>query len=474
MKKKIGFLFLVLLSGAVLIFAFPPFSLWFYGWLCFVPILLFLDDKNFLNRFFYGFIAGFVFYVITLHWVFFVAGFFYLFLAFYLAIFWGLFFGLIFSFSLKTRIIIGASLWYFFEILIQYLMTGFPWIFLSLSQWSFPFTSRIASVTGSSGLSALMIAVNLSFYSMIKHRKFLPLLVSFFVLFFLILLPNVLPIDFNQKTVKIAAVQGNAGYFGQNPEDSFGKYKELTDSIEKKFDLVIWPESSYPEVFKKESHIYQYLIEKSYYFPVLIGTMTEENKKIFNTALFLKNGRINKYDKKHLVPFGEYVPGKNLRFIKEIYLKKFGSIPEITPGKKVAPFYLNSDKFCVLICFENIFPHIAQNYLKYSPDFFIVITNDSWYKNSFAPYQHFAHNIFRAIETGKYFVQVSTTGLTGFTTSEGEYKIFKKNGNTLFVEGVMEINVPVNKKIKSFYGIIGEIGIFWLFILLTGVCFCRT
>ncbi|MCM8764744.1 MAG: apolipoprotein N-acyltransferase [Candidatus Omnitrophica bacterium] len=473
--KSALFFILSTAFAAIFCFAFPPFSCWFVAWFGLVPFFLILDnDKIHINKFIAGFVSGFVFHAITLHWISSVAGFLYLFLALYLGFFWGVFFLLIFSFRVELRIVIGASLWYFLEIILQHLLTGFPWIFISLSQWNFPPTANIASITGSAGLSALIVSINISIYLMLKHRKFAQFLSSLLILILLNIASSISAAGCQGDSfVKIFAIQGNAGYFGQDPRLTFEKYRDLTDSIKKECDLAIWPESSYPSIIENDSEVFKYLIEKSYDFPILIGSMSTENDSIYNSAFLFNRGILSRYDKSHLVPFGEYVPGGKFGFVKKMYIRIAGGIPDMKPGKNSGVFNLNSKKFAVLICFENIFPSLAQKNMQSDPNFLVTITNDVWYGNSFGPYQHFAHNIFRAIETGRYVIQVSTTGITGFATPNGKFETLKKNGEKLFIRGIQEIDVPVCKNKKTIYTLAGEATIAMIFLLLTGAYLCK-
>ncbi|MCM8822112.1 MAG: apolipoprotein N-acyltransferase [Candidatus Omnitrophica bacterium] len=474
MKSALPFI-LSIAFAAILCFAFPPFSCWFIAWIGLVPLFLILDnDKIHINKFIAGLVSGFVFHAITLYWISSVAGVFYLFLALYLGFFWGIFFSLIFSFRVELRAVIGTSLWYFLEIILQHLFTGFPWVFISLSQWNFPLAANMASIIGSAGLSTLIVSINISIYLMLKHRKFIQFLSFLLILVLLNIVSSMNAVRCqHNSSVKIFAIQGNAGYFGQDPWGTFEKYRDLTDSIKKECDLAVWPESSYPSIVENDSEVLKYLIEKSYDFPILIGSMSAENGSIHNSAFLFNRGILSRYDKSHLVPFGEYVPGKKFSFVKKAYIRIAGGIPDMKPGKNSGVFNLNSKKFAVLICFENIFPEIAQKNMQYNPNFFVTITNDSWYGHSFGPYQHFAHNIFRAIETGRYVIQVSTTGITGYATPNGKFDTLGKNGEKLFIRGIQEIDVPECKNKKTIYTLAGETTIAMIFLLLTGAYLCK-
>ena len=473
--KKTGMVLLFILGSLLPCFSFPPFKLWQIAWFGFVVVLFLINKVNPLKSFLQGLLAGFVFYSFLLNWIYSVAGPFYLFVALYLAIYWAVFFSIIFSLPEKNRVIIAGCLWYFLEIINQHLLTGFPWIFIGLSQWSNPATARISSITGSAGLSSIIIAVNFAVYEALRYKKFLSVFFTAVILFFLSWLSVILTAyhspDFNFKT--IAAVQANCGYFGQDPEQSFEKYSLITEKIPLTCDLIVWPESSYPAILEENKKAMEYLIKKSFHTPVLVGSISKENGNIYNSAYFFNNGNYYKYDKRHLVPFGEFVPGKRFKIVREIYKKFAGGIPEMKKGQHYQLFQLDSSKFLVLICYENIFPEMTVTSEKEPFDFIIVITNDSWYGNSFGPYQHFAHNIFRSFETGTPVVQVSTTGITGSVYPNGQVTMMQKEKKHLFVEGTMLVAIPDYDKMKTIYEMAGETFVAMIFLLLTGVYLCR-
>ncbi len=439
-----------------------------------MPLLFLFEEKHTVRNFFTGLLAGFVFHAFLLNWIFSVAGFFYLLLAFYLAINWAIFFSLVFALPEKTIVPVSACLWYFLEILRRFVLTGFPWLPFSLSQWNNPAIAGTVSIYGSAGLSCLIVAFNISFYRFLRRRGTISIPVILIIMIVSYAVSTIFA-EYRGKTnfVSVAAIQGNTGYFGQAPEESFEKYRKLTDSIRWNPEIVVWPESSYPSIIDWNGSVIKYLKRKSFDFPVLVGTMSEENGNIYNSACLFNKGKIFRYHKTHLVPFGEYVPARHLSLIRKIYLRFAGGMPEIKPGSVIKTFEINDKNFSALICFENIFPEITAESARNQSEFFVVITNDSWYGNSFGPYQHFAHNIFRACETGRYVIQVSTTGLTGIVSNSGRFNVFQKNGKELFVDGIMNIRMQKTNDVRTIYTALGEIGISMIFLIITGVCLCR-
>ena len=162
---------------------------------------------------------------------------------------------------------------------------------------------------------------------------------------------------------------------------------------------------------------------------------------IFNNRLEL----IHKYDKVNLVPFGEFVPFENI--LSKIGFKTItNAYQSYSSGKVRKPFNLKkNDKIDVnllpLICYEIIYSGKLSKEKNY--DYIINISEDGWFGSSIGPKQHFAHSIFRSIESGKYIIRSANNGISAIINPIGivEKKIeFKKNGNIELIE---------SKKLKS-------------------------
>jgi apolipoprotein N-acyltransferase len=156
-----------------------------------------------------------------------------------------------------------------------------------------------------------------------------------------------------------------------------------------------------------------------------------------------------KYDKVHLVPFGEYVPLKKwLPFIKKLVAQT----GDFKTGKKGAVLKAGPYKIGVLICYEIIFPGLSRASSENGADLLANITNDAWYGTTSAPYQHFSMTVFRAVENKRSLVRSANTGISGFIDPVGRI-----NGSTpLFKEAVMTQPMPVIK-LKTVYTRFGDI-----------------
>ncbi len=468
---------LCILSGILLFLSFPPFDHWYLALVGFIPLLISLDEKISLN-FLKGWLSGIVFYSFSLYWLKSVSGYWYLVLAIYLGLYWGLFSFLLTSLPPAGKIFSGMCIWFFIETLMANLLTGFPWLALGLSQWNNPFILPFSAISGIYGISMIVVLSNLTLFYGFRKRYGMSLIISSFIFLSIFFYSqSYSPAGKKISPVNLLIIQENIPSNTLiNPMDIFTSYYLTTEKLlkNKKVDLVVWPESTYPDIISKKKKILSKIkdLTKKHNCGIVFGSLIEENGNIFNSAIFIKGEKIRIYRKMHLVPYGEFVPGRKFQFIKKIYSRVSGvPLPDLTPGNKYTIFKINGLKFCTPICFENIFPRIIRNFNIKGSNLFIVITNDSWFGKSAGPYQHFAHNIFRAVETGKYFIQVSTTGISGVVSPTG--KIVSSVGNKkIYVKGFIFEKIP-SVEGETFYSKYGNLPLFIFSSIITGVFLCR-
>jgi apolipoprotein N-acyltransferase len=229
--------------------------------------------------------------------------------------------------------------------------------------------------------------------------------------------------------------------------------------------LIVWPETAAP--FRFQDHDMNNLRDqitnlslatKSW---LLFGSVSSLQKKdsnhYFNSAYLLSpSGEIKgKYDKVHLVPYGEYVPLRNFfPFVNKLT----AGIGDFGTGAGYYPLSLGDKKIGVLICYEAILPFAARMYKERSADLLVSITNDAWFGTTSAPFQHFSMAIFRAVETRLYLVRSANTGISGIIDPTGK-TIAKTN---IFQEDALKGYIKF-VKIPTFYAAHGD--------LLVIVCF---
>ncbi|HOG24296.1 MAG TPA: apolipoprotein N-acyltransferase, partial [Candidatus Omnitrophota bacterium] len=160
-----------------------------------------------------------------------------------------------------------------------------------------------------------------------------------------------------------------------------------------------------------------------------------------------KSGGIRqRYDKLHLVPFGEYIPLKPLFFWLTPIADALG-ISDFSVGATSEIFRWAREEwpFGVLICFEDVLPSLARALTAQGASFIAVITNDAWFLDTSAPFQHLQGSIFRAVENGVPVVRAANTGVSGFISRRGEVlkTVMDENQKKTFVTGFATYDLPL-------------------------------
>jgi len=485
MKKRD--ILLSLLSGILLIFSFPNFDLEFLAWFALVPLFYSIDGKGLYHSFKLGFFTGFVSFLGILYWIivavhtygnvsFILSGLILLLLVTYLSLFTG-------AFTFLTRLIQTRSgiqtilftpiLWVALEYLRSFLLTGFPWAYLGHTQYlNLPFI-QMADITGVYGLSFVILSVNASLYWVLhqwpkrtfpfKEVAITVLILLSFLIYGYVKIRHVDRETIKSPPLKLALVQGNIDQSIKWDKsfqlETLKIYRRLSMRVaEDKPDLIIWPETATPFFFQ-EAKEYQPIVleipEKTNAF-LLFGTPFYKIEKgkvnYYNSAFLISPSKklIGKYDKIHLVPFGEYIPLRKLLFFIESSIGE--GIGNFKPGKESFNFSLPQGKFGVLICFEIIFPDLCRRFVKDGADFLVTITNDAWFGRTSAPYQHLSIATFRAIENRVFIARAANTGISAFIDPKG--KIVDQGG--IFTEEAMNGTIRLSRN-KTFYTLYGDV-----------------
>ena len=211
--------------------------------------------------------------------------------------------------------------------------------------------------------------------------------------------------------------------------------------------------------------------------PILFGSLAYEASqpadcKYFNSAFLVspEDKKVSRYDKVHLVPFGEYVPLKPfLPFVEKMVV----GVGDFSPGNNFTLFAIPRARCGVLICYEIIFPVLSRNYCKSGANFIVTITNDAWFGRSGAPYQHFSMAVFRAVENRTAIVRAANSGISGIIESTG----YIQKQTSLFERTFCKGKIPVNSS-STFYTRYGDVGvglcgIILLLFILSGIIINR-
>jgi len=295
------------------------------------------------------------------------------------------------------------------------LLGGFPWllpglVFIdTLGQTTIP----IFGVYGASYIIYFFSSL-IAFSVLEKRKNFLFLVASFLLIF--------IPYQTNQK---YESNQGLNLSIIQPSLDPFKKYTAGSDvAIEDTLlnltnksndaDLIIWPESPLPYLDSdpRMTRLISRLGEEQ---TILSGSWQYRNNKLHNSMTIL--GSDQTYLKRHLVPFGEYVPFENLlRGIIDFFDMPMSSISAGMPNQEL----LNTNNFKILgmICFDIAFP-LSYIHQMREADFIVNISNDTWFGNSYGPYQHLQIVRARALESNKWIARGTSDGISTIVDNKG-------------------------------------------------------
>ena len=278
------------------------------------------------------------------------------------------------------------------------------------------------------------------------------------------------------KPLRVAAVQSNVPQnqkfdpqFTRKIFDQFRRLSEIALRSNPPPDLLVWPESSMPGPVLIEPESYKFVMDlaASAESDLLLGTIDEEKGDVYNAALLISDGgeRVQVYRKVHLVPFGEYIPGRH----KVPLLARIvgDQVPgDFKSGREYTVFSLtNSDvQVAPLICFEDTIGELVRQFVlptETNPgaNLLVDITNDGWFLHSGGSQQHLANAIFRCVETRRPMVRAANTGVTCFINQFGRItQMLRDETGSTFTEGVLtgEIMVPTEHEL-TFYTRHGEL-----------------
>jgi apolipoprotein N-acyltransferase len=190
--------------------------------------------------------------------------------------------------------------------------------------------------------------------------------------------------------------------------------------------LVVWPETATPFYFQLSGPLAHRVCATARQLKsvLLFGSPSYRNgesgrREHFNSAYMISPDGVvsGRYDKVHLVPFGEYLPWGRLTSWARGLLPSAG---DFSSGTGSSPLSWQDLRVGVLICFESIFPSLGRETVLKGANLLAVITNDAWFGRTGAPYQHEAMAVFRAVETRRWVVRAANTGVSSVITPWGE------------------------------------------------------
>lgn len=327
-----------------------------------------------------------------------------------------------------------AALWVVFEWSSTLFWTGVPWGRLALGQIEYLPMLQSASLLGSYFVSFLILAVNglLAYAILYRTKEFLCVGVSVGILVANLSygwIVRAIP-ESSDRAVSVAVIQGNISSHDKWSGSDHVKdvYADLTrKAAAEGAEIVVWPETVFPFKLNYSTTSQKFLskLATECGITLAVGAFYEEESGEDYNALYLidPDGAIREeyYAKRHLVPFGEYVP---MEKVISFLIPPLASLSQLsgslTAGEDAALFETAHGSIGSLICFDSIYEMLTIDSVRDGAELILVSSNDSWFRDSAAVYQHQAQSQLRAIESGKYFVRSANTGISTVIAPDGE------------------------------------------------------
>ena len=445
--------FLSFAAGGLLSLAFAPYQ---QDWLAFLSPMILLYTTESLSpkkAFKQGFIFGCGFFGFSVYWVFhsiyyfgqttpilayLITGTMIAFLSLYPA-FMMLFSNKWFKNKSIQRACVGfPALWVLLEMLRGYFLTGFPWGFLGTTQIGNAALRAYAPI-GSVWMVSWMVLISAGIlYSIIvylgQHQKDNKKLFRLAFAFALIwILGGVLyRVDWTKPeniNLEVALIQGNIAqrmrWAPEHVAEIMNIYETQTKKAFLKADVIIWPEGAIPLPLPYSTKYFKRIeaLAVENQAAVIAGVPQKAgDKEAYYNALIGLGLAAGTYYKERLVPFGEFVPFESLLrgMIGFFDLPMSSFIEHKDPNQD--PLTIFGLKVAPTICYEIAFPTIVQKN-SYHADFIITVSNDTWFGNTIGPAQHLEIAKWRAIETGRYVLRATNTGLTAIIDPKGHMTV---------------------------------------------------
>jgi apolipoprotein N-acyltransferase len=446
-------IFLSILSGALLALAFPKFNFYWIAWVALIPFLAVLyRTDGWKDSLLCGFFFAVTFFGIDFLW----------FNSLNRFVGWWIVMGWLAFVLFQTLFILFFCFlhnWFCSQKLTQSvakfglaLFTAFIWALiewlrslgplgaingvLGYTQVQFLPLIQFAALTTVYGVSFLIVLLNASLAQFLQDRNkwkapvFTVLLMAGIVIYGNVEMKSA-PVE-SRGFAKLALIQANIDQKDKLDTSKVGAIFEIhkrlsLSAAQQKPDIVIWPETAIFTylLFDRELlyAVKQLAVDTGAW--LIMGTPHYAGGKAYNSVISLSpEGEIvSRYDKQHLVPFGEYLPFRGFLYpvLKGIkyYEAEFNSNPR--------PQLIEAAglKLAAAICFESVFPGIIRQRVNKGSDFILLVTNDGWFGDSSAPYFHLNAAVFRAIENRQYFIQVGNTGFSAVIDPYG--RVLKKS-----------------------------------------------
>lgn len=460
---------LALSSGVLQVLVFPKPSLYFLCWIALAPLIYCIlrareadasqllaerDTFSYLvpatpwQGFVLGWISGTVFYAGTCYWVYHVMHLygglppvisaallvlFSLFIGLHHAVF-----GVLLSLAARARagfsrraLVLTPFLWVAVELLRSYIVS-FPWNLLGTAQVENVPLAGIASATGVYGISFEIALVNAAFAAafLVRPRRRKNLLGAAITAAVALQATQFVYVEPIPANAAATLVQQNIPIHDEWTLETYKqtiqalaplstKPKKDSNTHDDAPNLIVWPESPAPFYVNDDRFVNSVAnIARSNQSFVIAGSLGArqqaqgmDDSAVFNSAVLISPDGVvsSRYDKVHLVPWGEYVPYSSLFSFAKSLTHEVGTFDR---GADRTPLSLGRSSYGVFICYESVFPGEVRQFAARGAQVFVNISNDGWFGDTGAPAQHLNMARMRAIENGRWLLRATNTGIT--------------------------------------------------------------
>ena len=380
-----------------------------------------------------------------------------------------------------------AGLWVVLEWIRSWLLSGFPWLPLAASQWQRPLLLQLAAWTGAWGVSAVLVLFNLGLFHYVRHfvRSRRQVWYKRFSLEFYLGLGGIfaavsiglvdLPQSAPQRVFRGGFIQPYIlppeRWNYSNMETVLGEFELVCKyAIFNDAEVILWPEASTPLPAPGDPRTEAWLgdLARRLEVPILMGNLAlrhdpETGRDRYYNAIVTVTPEAGVSPdfaaKRHLVPFGEYVPGW-LPFLDKVVPLEGQFTPGTEPTVLRLPVGGRSWRVGPLVCYEDVFPSLARDLVRQGVDLLFVATNDAWYGEESAAYQHAAHSVLRAVETRRPVLRSGNAGWSGWIDERGHIRhVLRGADHNVYFQGAEAVEVyrqPEYAGRLSFYMVYGD------------------
>ena len=471
---------LVATGALALVLAFPASDWAGTAWIAQAPLIALALLWRPRPAFALGWLGGFVFFLFLLRWLNFTFRVYSaipwpltwlptMLLAAYCGLYVALFAGALSWLATRRSMVVALAaapfLWVAAEWLRGWVLGGFPWGSLGYSQYRQLTVIQIAEFGGVYAVSFVVIAVNAALAATVVLPRrgaagalgLAALLVAATLTFGVTRLGQAG--GTHADTVSVAVVQpsiaqplkSDAGYAETTLQTYFGLTRQAGRG---RPDLVVWPETASPVILRRDPQLVAALrrLSRDIGASLVVGSIDVEGTSAptyRNTAFLLdERGIVGRYDKIHLVPFGEYVPLSAVIGFVRGWAEFIG---DLEPGSRSVVFSGPPAAFGTVICYEGIFPALVRRFVKDGARFMVNMTNDGWFGQTDGPLQHLGMYPLRAVEHRIAVVRAANTGISAVIAPTGEIV----SSLPLFARGTLEGRVSLRVR-RTLYTRVGD------------------